>query len=126
MERIDIINVFNGMCERCLIKGIIQTLDEAKSLCEVFDRFNKNNYKNDTEYSDDISYLYNLAVKLHESGNTSLGESYSIYGALLAADNVDFIEFNNVDNTEKNVDNVDNTEKIVKVEPIKLKKSKKS
>ena len=126
MERIDIINVFNGMCERCLIKGIIKTLDEAKSLCEVFDRFNKNNYKNDIEYTDDITYLYNLAVKLHESGNTSLGESYSIYGALLAADNVDFIEFNNVDNAEKNVDNVDNAEKIVKVEPIKLKKSKKS
>ena len=33
-----------------------------------------------------------MGVKLHESGNTSLEESYSIYSALLAADSIDFIE----------------------------------
>jgi hypothetical protein len=31
-------------------------------------------------------------VKLHESGYTSLEESYSIYSALLSADGIEFIE----------------------------------
>ena len=33
------IDILNGMCERCLMKGVITTLDEAKVLCDVFDRF---------------------------------------------------------------------------------------
>jgi metal-dependent HD superfamily phosphatase/phosphodiesterase len=59
-------------------------------LCEhLFEHYE---YTNDVEYSNDVMYLYNLGVKLHESGNTSLEESYSIYSALLAADSIDFIE----------------------------------
>lgn len=92
MERNEMIDILNGMCERCLIKGIITTLDESKELCEVFDRFSNNVYTNDEQYSGDIMYLYNLATKLHQSGNTSLGESYSIYNAILSADRVDFVE----------------------------------
>ena len=72
MERNEIIDILNGMCERCLMKGMLPTLDEAKTLCDVFDRFRNNSYTNDEEYSKDIVYLYDLARKLHESGNTSL------------------------------------------------------
>ena len=92
MERNEVIGVLNGMCERCLIKGVITTLDDAKVLYDVFDRFRHSNYINDVEYSNDVMYLYNLAVKLHESGYTSLEESYSIYSALLSADSIEFIE----------------------------------
>ena len=116
MERNEIIDVLNGMCERCLMKGIIYTLDEARTLCEVFDRFCKNSYTNDEEYSSDIVYLYNLAGKLHMSGNTSLEESYSIYSAILAADKIDFVETD-----EHPVESED----IVEVKPVKIKRSKK-
>lgn len=112
MERIKMINILNGMCERCLMNGMLPTLDEARILCDTFDRFRNNNYKNDEEYSQDILYFYNLAVKLHESGNTSLEESYSIYNAILTADRIDFVE------TE------DSTVK--KIEPVKNKKTNKS
>ena len=126
MERVEIIDVLKGMCERCLIKGIISTLEGAKEIYDVFDRFSTNNYKNDGEYSDDILYLYNLAVKLHKSGNTLLEESYSIYNAILCADNVDFVETDkhNDDITQKPVElksiNDDITQK-----PVKNKRSKK-
>lgn len=112
MEKIKMINILNGMCERCLMNGMLPTLDEARILCDTFDRFRNNNYKNDEEYSQDILYFYNLAVKLHESGNTSLEESYSIYNAILTADRIDFVE------TE------DSTVK--KIEPVKNKKTNKS
>ena len=92
MERKEIIDVLNGMCERCLIKGLIQSLDDARNLYDVFNRFRNNGYTKDEEYSRDIVYLYNLAVKLHDSGNTSLEESYSIYSAILTADRIDFVE----------------------------------
>ena len=120
MERTEMIEVLNGMCERCLIKGIISTLESAKEIYDVFDRFSTNNYKNDEEYSDDILYLYNLAVKLHKSGNTLLEESYSIYNAILCADNVDFVETDkhNDDIIQKPVElkstNDDITQKTVK------------
>lgn len=114
MERNEIIDVLNGMCERCLMKGIISTLDEAKILCEVFDRFHNNIYTNDEEYSRDVVYLYNLARKLHESGNTSLEESYSIYNAILSADNIDFIE------TDKSL-----LDGIIEEKPVKNKRSNK-
>lgn len=114
MERGEIIDVLKGMCERCLIKGIISTLEGAKEIYDVFDRFSTNNYKNDKEYSDDILYLYNLAVKLHKSGNTLLEESYSIYNAILCADNVDFVE------TDKH-----NDDSIITQKPVKNKRSKK-
>ena len=110
MERGEIIDVLKGMCERCLIKGVISTLDDAKKIYDVFDRFSTNNYKNDEEYSDDILYLYNLAVKLHKSGNTLLEESYSIYNAILCADNVDFVE------TDKH-----NDDNIITQKPVELK-----
>ena len=92
MERKEIIDVLNGMCERCLIKGLIQSLDDARNLYDVFNRFRNNGYTKDEEYSRDIVYLYNLAIKLHDSGYTSLEESYSIYSAILAADKIDFVE----------------------------------
>ena len=111
MERNEMLDILNAMCERCLMKGLIQTLDEAKELYEVFDRFRNSNYINDEEYSGDILYFYNLAVKLHESGDTSLEESYSIYNAILTADRIDFVE------TE------DST--VEKTEPVKNKKTKK-
>lgn len=125
MERNEIIDVLNGMCERCLMRGIISTLDEAKTLCEVFDRFRNNSYTNDEEYSSDIVYLYNLAGKLHESGNTSLEESYSIYSAILAADKIDFVETDEpllaMTLDEHSVE----SETIVEVKPVKIKRSKK-
>ena len=96
MERDEIVNVLNGMCERSLMTGIITTIDEAKTLCEVFDRFRNNEYENDEEYSGDILYFYNLGTKLHQSGNTSLEESYSIYSAILSADKIDFVKTDNV------------------------------
>lgn len=95
MEIEKIIDIFNGICERCLSQGIIHTLEESKILCDTFDRFKNKKYKNDEEYSRDILFFYNLSVKLHESGNTSLEESYSIYTALLESDRIDFIETDN-------------------------------
>lgn len=115
MERIEMIDILNGMCERCLMKGMLPTLMEARTLCDTFDRFRNNKYTDDEEYSRDIFYLYNLAKKLHESGNTSLEESYSIYNAILAADRVEFVE------TEPMVE-----DNVVKVPPVKIKKCKKS
>lgn len=109
------IDILNGMCERCLMKGMISTLDGAKTLCDTFDRFKNKKYKNDEEYSKDILYLYDLAINLHESGHTSLGESYSIYSALLEADRVDFVEIN--EHIEE--DNI-------VVEPVKLKRGNKN
>lgn len=128
MERVEIIDVLKGMCERCLIKGIISTLEGAKEIYDVFDRFSTKNYKNDEEYSNDILYLYNLAVKLHKSGNTLLEESYSIYNAILCADNVDFVE------TDKHNDDSIITQTSVELKsindditqkPVKNKRSKK-
>lgn len=113
MERIEMIDILNGMCERCLMKGFLPTLNEARTLCDTFDRFCNNKYINDVEYSQDILYFYNLARKLHESGNTSLEESYSIYNAILTADRINFVE---TDTPIK--------EEIVKIEPIKIKKTK--
>jgi hypothetical protein len=92
MKKNEVIDILNSMCERCLIKGLIQSLDDARKLYDVFDRFRNNGYVRDDEYSNDILYFYNLATELHKSGNTSLEESYSIYSAILAADSVDFIE----------------------------------
>ena len=117
MERKEIIDVLNGMCERCLMKGLIQSLDDARKLYDVFDRFRNNGYVKDEEYSGDILYLYNLATELHKSGNTTLEESYSIYNAILAADNIDFIE---IDVDISDIDN--NVENIIKVEPIEIER----
>lgn len=114
MERSEMVDILNGMCERCLMKGVITTLDEAKLLCEVFDRFRNNKYTNDKEYSGDVVYLYDLAVKLHNGGYTSLEESYSIYNAILSADRIDFVETDNL-----------NDDNIVKVEPVKIKRTNK-
>ena len=108
------IDILNGMCERCLMKGILPTLMEARTLCDTFDRFRNNKYTDDEEYSRDIFYLYNLAKKLHDSGNTSLEESYSIYNAILTADKIDFVETD-----------IPIKEEIVKIEPVKIKKTKK-
>ena len=116
MERISIIDILNGMCERCLMKGVISTIDDAKVLCDVFDRLRNNSYINDDEYSGDIVYLYNLAVKLHKMGETSLEESYSIYDAILNMDKIDFVEVN-----KPIVDEI-----IIKQEPVKIKRTKKS
>ena len=117
MERKEIIDVLNGMCERCLIKGLVQSLDDARKLYDVFNRFRNNGYVKDEEYSGDILYLYNLATDLHKSGNTSLEESYSIYNAILAADNIDFVE---TDVVISDIDN--NVENIIKVEPIEIER----
>jgi hypothetical protein len=125
MERNEIIDVLNGMCERCLMRGIISTLDEAKTLCEVFDRFRNNSYTNDEAYSSDIMYLYNLAGKLHDSGNTSLEESYSIYSAILAADKIDFVETDEPLLAMSLDDRPVESENIVEVKPVKIKRSKK-
>lgn len=111
MERNEMIGVINGMCNRYLKMGFISTLEDAKILCEVFDRFRNINYTNDDEYSNDIMHFYNLAVSLHNNGHTTLEESYSIYNALLSADGVDFVEVN---------ESVD--EETVKVEPVKIKR----
>lgn len=145
IDRKEIIDILNGMCERCLIKGLIQSLDDARKLYDVFDRFRNNGYVRDDEYSDDILYFYNLATELHKSGNTSLEESYSIYNAILTADRIDFVEtseivelpeYNNEENIvsvkpviisseEKNFV-IDNIEPVVKAEPVKIKRTKTS
>lgn len=117
MKRKEIIDILNGMCERCLIKGLIQSLDDARKLYDVFNRFRNNGYVKDEEYSIDILYLYNLATELHKSGNTTLEESYSIYNAILAADNIDFVE------TDIDISDIDNNEEnIIKVEPIEIER----
>ena len=110
------LDILNGMCERCLVKGLISTIEEAKTLCDTFDRFRNKKYENDEEYSRCILYFYNLAVMLHDRGYTSLEESYSLYNAILVADRVDFIETNE----DKEDD------KVVKVEPVTIKRTKKS
>ena len=125
MERNEMIDILNGMCERCLMNGILPTLDEAKTLCDVFDRFRNNRYTNDEEYSSDIVYLYNLAGKLHESGNTSLEESYSIYSAILAADNIDFVETDEPLLLTTLEEHPVESENIVEVKPVKNKRGKK-
>jgi hypothetical protein len=125
MERNEMIDILNGMCERCLMKGMFPTLDEAKTLCDVFNRFHNNSYTNDEEYSSDIVYLYNLAVKLHRSGNTSLEESYSIYNAILTADRIDFVE---TDESSLGVNIVPpvKIENRAKSKPVNTKRSKKT
>ena len=117
MNRKEMIDILNGMCERCLMEGLIQSLDDARKVYDVFNRFRNNGYVKDEEYSGDILYLYNLATDLHKSGNTSLEESYSIYNAILAADNIDFIE---TDVVISDIDN--NVENIIKVEPIEIER----
>ena len=126
MERNEIIDILNGMCERCLMKGMLPTLDEAKTLCDVFDRFRNNSYTNDEEYSKDIVYLYDLARKLHESGNTSLEESYSIYSAILAADKIDFVETDESLLSMTLDQHPIESENIVEVKPVKNKHKRKS
>ena len=105
------IDILKGMCERCLVKGLLSTIEDAKVLCDTFDRFRNKKYEDDAEYSRYILYFYNLAVMLHERGYTSLEESYSLYNAILTADRVDFVE-TNVDNES------------VKLEPVKNKRNK--
>ena len=126
MERNEMIDILNGMCERCLMKGMLPTLDEAKTLCDVFDRFRNNSYTNDEEYSKDIVYLYDLARKLHESGNTSLEESYSIYSAILAADKIDFVETDESLLSMTLDEHPIESENIVEVKPVKNKHKRKS
>lgn len=94
IKKEEIISIFKCVCERCLLKGMIETLEDAKKMYDVFNRFRINDYNNDEEYSSDILYLYNLSVKLHSLGYTSLEESYSIYNAILCADRIDFVEVN--------------------------------
>jgi hypothetical protein len=125
MERNEMIDILKGMCERCLKNGMLPTLNEAKTLCEVFNRFCNNNYTNDEEYSSDIMYLYNLAGKLHVSGNTSLEESYSIYSAILAADKIDFVETDEPLLAMTLDEHPVESENIVEVKPVKIKRSKK-
>ena len=125
MERNEMIDILNGMCERCLMKGVIETVDDARLLCEVFDRFRNNSYMNDEEYSSDIVYLYDLARKLHESGNTSLEESYSIYSAILAADKIDFVEIDESPLPMTLDEHPVETENIVEIKPVKIKRGKK-
>lgn len=124
MERNEMLDILNGMCERCLMKGMILTLDDAKLLCDTFDRFYNSDYINDKEYSQDILYLYDLATKLHESGNTSLGESYSIYSALLHADKVDFVETDRLIPVELEEDKDVDKESVVIVKHVKTKGNK--
>lgn len=126
MTKNEIIDILNGMCERCLMKGMLPTLDEAKTLCDVFDRFRNNRYTNDEEYSSDVMYLYNLAGKLHDSGNTSLEESYSIYSAILAADKIDFVETDEPLSSTTLVEHPVESETIVEVKPVKIKHKRKS
>lgn len=115
MDRNEMINILNGICERCLMKGLISKVEDAKTLYEVFDRFSNLKYTNDEEYSRDILYFYNLGVQLHENRYTTLEESYSIYNAILSADRIDFVE------TKEPV-----MEEVIKVEPVKLNCCKKS
>lgn len=128
MERKEMVDILNGMCERCLIKGIITTLNESKTLCEVFDRFSNNTYTNDEQYSGDILYLYNLATKLHQSGNTSLEESYSIYNAILAADRIDFVEIGEPIEPIESIENIEPVviENVVEEKKVKNKRNKKT
>ena len=128
MDRNEMLNILNGMSERCLMRGMISTLDDAKLLCDTFDRFYNNDYTNDKEYSQDILYLYDLATKLHESGNTSLEESYSIYNAILSADKVDFVETDRHISVGLEEDKDVDKESVVIVKPVKIKgnKSKKT
>ena len=109
-----------------ILKGMLPTLDEAKTLCDVFDRFRNNSYTNDEEYSKDIVYLYDLARKLHESGNTSLEESYSIYSAILAADKIDFVETDEPLLPMTLDEHPVESENIVEVKPVKIKHKRKS
>ena len=124
MDRNEMLNILNGMSERCLMRGMISTLDDAKLLCDTFDRFYNNDYTNDKEYSQDILYLYDLATKLHESGNTSLEESYSIYNAILSADKVDFVETDRHTPVELEEDKDVDKESVVIVKPVKIKGNK--
>ena len=125
MNRSEMIDILNGMCGRCLMNGMVSTVDCAKELCEVFDRFCNNNYTNDDEYSNDILYLYNLATKLHNNRYTSLEESYSIYSAILAADKIDFVETDEPLLPMTLDEHPVESENIVEVKPIKIKRSKK-
>lgn len=124
MDRNEMLNILNGMSERCLMRGMITTLDDAKLLCDTFDRFYNNDYTNDKEYSQDILYLYDLATKLHESGNTSLEESYSIYNAILSADKVDFVETDLHIPVDLEEDKGVDKESVVIVKPVKIKRNK--
>ena len=124
MDRNEMLNILNGMSERCLMRGMISTLDDAKLLCDTFHRFYNNDYTNDKEYSQDILYLYDLATKLHESGNTSLEESYSIYNAILSADKVDFVETDRLIPVELEEDKDVDKESVVLVKPVKIKGNK--
>ena len=116
MERNEMIDILNGM---------LPTLNEVKTLCEAFDRFRNNDYTNDGEYSSDVMYFYDLARKLHESGNTSLEESYSIYSAILAADKIDFVETDEPLLAMTLNEHPVESENIIKVKPVKNKRGKK-
>ena len=125
MERNEMIDILNGMCERCLMNGMLTTLNEVKTLCEVFDRFHNNGYTSDEEYSSDVVYFYDLARKLHESGNTSLEESYSIYSAILSADKIDFVETNEPLLEMSLDEHPVESENVVEIKPVKIKRGKK-
>lgn len=125
MERNEMIDILNGMCERCLMNGMLPTLNEVKTLCEVFDRFRNNGYTNDGEYSSDVVYFYDLARKLHKSGYTSLEESYSIYSAILAADKIDFVETDEPLLPMTLDEHPVESENIIEVKPVKIKRGKK-
>lgn len=119
------LDILNGMCERCLMNGLIQTLVDVRKLCDVCDRFFNNNYINDEEYSGDILYFYDLATKLHKNGHTSLEESYSIYSAILHADKIDFVETDEPLLEMTLVEHPVESENVVKANPVKIKRSKK-
>ena len=106
------INILKVMCERCLVKGLFSTMEDVKILCDNFDGFCNKKYTDDDEYSRYVLYFYNLAVLLHDKGYTSLEESYSIYNAILTADNVGFVEID---------DDIEN-DRTIKVEQIKNSK----
>lgn len=124
MDRNDIIEIFNGMCERYLLKGMVHSLGEAKELCDIFERFKNKKYINDEEYSNDIMYFYILCKKLHDSGHLSLEESYSTYNAILHADNVDYVESDYTENVILEEIEQSDDEKNT-VEPVKIKRSRK-
>ena len=127
MERKEMLDVLNGMCERCLMKGLLPTLLEAKTLCDTFDRFSQRKYKDDDEYSRYILYFHNLATLLHDKGYTSLEESYSIYNAILSADRIDFVETNETDVSIETIDPVViNIDDKVEKSKVKNKRGKKS